>query len=152
MEQLFTFLEPGELIDGDLELKLEKTDGGELIKKLVPQYHFALINTAKKEKMGNIRLRVGFNENIKYGGNIGYEVDEKFRGHKYAARAVKLLLPLAKKHGLSEVWLTCNPENAPSRRTIEIAGGQFVEVLDLPPDNDEYKLGHKQKSRYRLEI
>lgn len=152
MSEFFKFLTPGKLVDDDLELKLKSTEDAIPVKNYVPVYHFEMVNKNTGEKMGQIDLRVGFNENIKYGGNIGYTVDEKFRGHKYAARAVKLLLPFAKKHGLNEVFITCNPENAPSRRTIEIAGGQFVEVSDLPPDNDEYKLGHKQKSRYRLEI
>jgi tagatose 1,6-diphosphate aldolase len=42
-------------------------------------------------------------------------------------------VPLAVRHGLSELWITCNPDNIASRRTCEAAGAELVEVVDLPP-------------------
>jgi predicted acetyltransferase len=34
-----------------------------------------MIHAATREKIGNITLRTGYNENIKYGGKIGYGVE-----------------------------------------------------------------------------
>ena len=85
------------------------------------------------EIMGSIRLRVS---NIKfillYAGHIGYEVYEKFRGHHYAAISCKLLFKFAKMHNLKEIWITVSPDNKPSYRTCELAGGTLVEIIDIP--------------------
>ncbi|MEL6440452.1 MAG: hypothetical protein AAFQ80_14485 [Cyanobacteria bacterium J06621_8] len=39
-----------------------------------------------------------------------------------------------------------------SRRTCEILGGKLIEIIDLPPDNDQYLDGDLQKCRYRLDL
>ena len=43
------------------------------------------------------------------------------------------------------VIITCNPDNLPSRRTLERLGGDLLEIVDLPPDNDMYQRGERQK-------
>lgn len=102
--------------------------------------------------MGGIHLRIGYNENIKYGGHIGYGVNEKYRGKRLASRSLLLLFPLAKKHGLSSIWVTCNPENLASRKTCEYAGGRLIEIVDLPKHSDQYKRGERKKCRYHFDI
>jgi len=148
----FKFLKPGKLADGELMLKLSKKVLGNKDKDYAPSYEFEMINLKSKAGMGEIRLRIGNNENIKYGGHIGYGVYSKFRGRHLAARSVKLLLPFAKENGLREVWITCNPENKASRRTCELAGGKLVEIVDLPKDNEQYIKGDRKKCRYRFEL
>ena len=109
-------------------------------------------NTKTKEVVGRINLRIGNNENTKYGGHIGYEVNKKFRGNHYAARSLKLLFPLAKKHGINPLWITCDPENVPSQKTCELAGGKLIEIVDLPEHNDQYQRGERKKCRYRFDL
>jgi tagatose 1,6-diphosphate aldolase len=87
-----------------------------------------------------------------YGGHLAYGVHTDFRGHHYASRACRLLLPLAKRHGMSELWITCNPDNLASRRTCELAGGIFIEIVGLPEDIDMYQEGERQKCRYRIDL
>lgn len=152
MDHAFTFLDPGPLIDGDLELVLVKKNPANEEKQFVPEYKFEMRNTHTGERMGYIDLRIGDSENTIYGGHIGYGVDEPFRGNKYAARGCKLLFPLAEKHGMNSLLITCNPDNYPSRRTCELAGGKLVEVVDLPEWNDMYQRGERQKCRYRFEL
>jgi len=53
---------------------------------------------------------------------------------------------------MTEFWITCNPDNAASRRTCELAGAVLVEIVDLPEDIDMYQEGERQKCRYRLEL
>ena len=148
----FKFLDPGKLIDDDLELILVEKMPANKAEKYFPAYKFEMQNTDTGEKMGNISLRVGNNDNTKYGGHIGYNVDENSRGNHYAARSVKLILPLAKKHNLNPVWTTCNPDNIASRKSCEIAGGKFVEIVDVPEDNEAYQRGEYQKCRYRFDL
>src|SRR5882672_8862226 len=121
----FTFFEFGPLRDGDLTLESIKTTPAHSTRGWVPAYHFRMLS-AYGEEIGSIRLRVADSEYItKYAGNVGYNVHSQHRGRRFAARAVRLLLPLARRHGLPEIWITCNPDNMPSRRTCEVLGAEF---------------------------
>jgi tagatose 1,6-diphosphate aldolase len=139
------------LTDGDLRLELAGFAVDAFHK--VPTYGFRMLHGATAEEMGSIRLRIGSTPHIeRYAGHIGYGVHEAHRGHRYAARAVRLLLPLARRCGLEAVWITCDPDNAASRRTLEIAGAEFVEIVEVPADCGIRKSGHPQKCRYRLAV
>jgi tagatose 1,6-diphosphate aldolase len=85
-------------------------------------------------------------------GHVGYHVYPPARGRRLAERAVRLLLPLARAHGLKEIWVTCNPDNWASRRTCERLGAVLVDLVDLPPDNVLYRRGERQKCRYLLKL
>ncbi len=152
MQNNFTFLNPGKLVHEDLELILIRKVPGIEEKKYFPAYEFQMRNAQTGEKMGGIVLRIGNNENTKYGGHIGYGVDEEYRGHHYAARSVKLLFPLAKRHRLNPLWITCNPENIASRKTCELAGGKLIEIVDIPERNEQYQRGERKKCRYRFDL
>lgn len=146
------FLDPGRLVDNELELVLDDFHEADPIRNLVPYYRFRMVQVLTRLTMGSISLRLGNQPHIVlYAGHIGYGVDEAYRGNRYAARSVKLLLPHARLHGIAPVWITCNPDNLPSRRSCEIAGGVFVEIVDLPPDNPMYKIGERKKCRYRFD-
>ena len=70
----------------------------------------------------------------------------------YAARAVRLLIPLAREHGINPLWLTCDPDNVASRRSCERAGAQFVDIVDVPAACIIHRSGHTKKCRYRLDL
>jgi len=147
----FEFLDPGPLIDGDLELVLVEQRPADPARNRVPAYGFRM-RLPGVEEAGQITLRIGNPEHlVRYGGHLGYAVNPEHRGHHYAARACRLLLPLARQHGLQTIWITCNPDNWASRRTCELAGAVLVEIVDLPEDNDMYRKGERRKCRYRLE-
>ncbi len=147
------FCEPGRLVDGDLELRLAETRPAFPDKGLVPSYVFHMVRTGTAQRMGSVSLRIGNTPRVLlYAGHIGYGVSRPFRGHRYAARSVGLLLPLAARHGLDPLWITCSPDNIASRRSIELAGGQFVETVDIPPGHDMYQKGERQKCRYRFDL
>lgn len=102
---------------------------------------------------GGLSLRVGREFELRmYLGHVGYHVFPPARGSHYAERSVRLLLPLAKRHGMEEMWITVNPENVPSRRTCERLGARLIEIIDLPPDNLLYQRGDRRKCRYLLRL
>lgn len=147
------FHNPGRLIDGDLELILIEKAAADPIKGFVPAYKFEMRIVGTKKRIGSIELRVGNTERvIRYDGHFGYGVDPEYRGCRYAARSLRLLFPLARKHEIDPVWVTCDPDNRASRRTCEIAGGRLVEVVDLPEDTDHYREGERKKCRYRFDL
>jgi len=147
----FHHLQPGELRDGEVEVVLTQTNPADPVKKWVPSYDFDI--RVGGEAVGKINFRAGTTLDIEmYGGHFAYGVFEKFRGHHYAERGVRLLLPFARLHGLQIVWITCNPDNFPSRRTCERLGATLVEIVPLPPDNDQYLEGEREKCRYRIDL
>lgn len=139
------------LKNDEIQLLLEKAAEGNKEKGWVPAYHFAICNL-EGTKMGTCDLRLGHNDKLYYGGNIGYRVEKPYRGHHYAGKACLLLFELAKKHGLEYLIITCNPDNYPSRKTCEYAGGKLLEVAELPADSDMRERGEKEKCIYRFEL
>ena len=84
---------------------------------------------------------------------MGYYVAPAYRGRRYAQRSCSLLLELARWHGLSVLWITCNPDNVASRRTAERLGALLVETVELPPDNPQrLQSGETEKCRYQLSL
>ena len=150
---MFKFYDPGKLIDNDLELVLVKEYRGDPLRSYVPSYKFKMTHPGQDEEIGQIMLRVGnTNHIVMYAGHIGYRVHKEYRGNRYAAKACKLLLSLARKHELNPLWITCNPDNIPSRRTCELLGAKMIEIVNLPKNTNMYKRGDRQKCRYRLDL
>ena len=146
------FLDTNFLVNDEIRLCLQKTTDENIEKGWLPAYHFAICDTQDQE-MGVCDLRIGHNSNTYYGGNIGYRVHEKYRGHHYAGKACLLLFELAKKHNMDYLIITCNPDNYASRRTCEYAGCHFVETVALPEDNDiRLENSETEKCIYRIEM
>jgi tagatose 1,6-diphosphate aldolase len=105
------------------------------------------------EIAGGIALRIGSTMDVEmYIGHIGYNVYIPAQGNHYAERACRLLLPLAKAHGLTRIWITCNPDNHPSRRTCERLGCQLAEIVPVPPGHPLRQRGDFEKCRYWLDL
>ncbi len=149
----FAFLDPGRLVDDDLELVLVSTTAADPVRGWVPAYNFEMRHVDTGAFLGSISLRIGNNDHIRlYAGHIGYSVVPHHRGHHYAARSCMLLYPLARAHGLCHIWITCNPDNWASRRTCELAGGVYVETVNVPPSDGVYGPGEERKCRYRVDL
>ncbi|MGA3065721.1 MAG: GNAT family N-acetyltransferase [Tepidisphaeraceae bacterium] len=122
---------------------------------LSPCYHFWMHrrDTPDFPIAGSISLRIGNSyDTVMYYGHLGYHVYPMSRGRRFAQRACRLLLPLAARHGLNPLWITCNPENAASRRTCQLLGGKFVELVLVPMEHPLYQRGDKEKCRYRVDL
>lgn len=145
------FYNTQDLKDNDIYLRLNKTCEEQPEKKWLPAYYFDICLLGG-EKVGHCDLRIGHNEKTYIGGNIGYGIDEAFRGNHYAAKACKLLFQQAKKHGMDYLIITCDPTNIPSARTCELAGGTFLEVADIPEDNEMYSEGKRKVNIYKFDI
>ena len=71
------------LIKGDL-LILKLIDTFPQKEEELPFYYWSIIVKATSEEVGKISLRLGHNYHSYYNGNIGYEIDEKYRGNHYS--------------------------------------------------------------------
>jgi predicted acetyltransferase len=141
----------GPLEDGDLALRL--TGFGPHAVHRVPTYHFLMVHSVTGEELGGINLRVSSTPHIeRYAGQIGFSVHPAHRGHRYAARSVRLLIPVARRLEFDALWITCDPENVSSRRSLELAGAHLIETVDVPEQCIIHQSGHPKKCRYLLKI
>lgn len=120
----------------------------------VPAYIFNIRLDGVAEPIGSIDLRIGNVPSlIQYSGHIGYSVDEKWRNRNFATRSCKLLFPIALKHGLECIWATCRPDNYASARVCEKAGGEFVDIVELPENHEmRQQEGRTHSKRYKFDL
>ena len=146
------FLDTSFLENDEIKLVLERTADSVPERNWVPAYHFSICDRSGT-KMGTCDLRIGNVEGLYLGGHIGYAVDEQYRGHHYAAKACTLLFSLARMHGMDHLYITCDPDNWPSRKTCERLSGELLEIAELPEDNDMRVMnGDTKKCVYRFEL
>ena len=132
-----------DLKDDVICLQLDHSCDAQPEKRWLPAYYFNIC-LLDGTKIGQCDLRLGHNEKTYFGGNIGYGIDEAYRGHHYAARACALLFRQAQKHQMEFVIITCDPANRASARTCELAGGHYLETVPIPEDNEMYSEGKRQ--------
>lgn len=137
-------------------------DPGDASKGRVPAYQFWMLlrhgpagpgDRPPLRIAGGVSLRVGHTASVeRYYGHVGYTVYPPARGQRYAERSCRLILPLARRHGMRALWITCNPDNAASRRTCERLGARYVDTVPVPQDESLYQRGDTEKCRYWLKL
>ena len=102
---------------------------------------------------GHLNLRIESTPDVvRYLGHVGYTVYPPARGRHLSERAVRLVLPLARRHGLNPLWITTDPDNIASRRTCERLGALLVDTVSIPDDHPLHKRGQRFKCRYRIDL
>lgn len=134
----------------NIDLRLIDTYEGE--GGALPFYWWDIILKPNNVAVGKISFRIGHNYHSYYNGNIGYEVDEEYRGHHYALLACQLLLKVAQYHKMGKIYLTCDYDNVASYKTIEKLGANLVEEVLPPKDYIFYYEGIEIHRIYELEI
>jgi len=139
---------PETLSHGEVSLRFVRVVPGEPSRGFVPYYHFRIIATDGAD-VGHINFRVGDTEHVRLcAGHIGFEILEAFRGHGYALQACRAIGPFVSSI-CDAVTITCDPDNQPSRRTIERLGACFVDEVPVPPQDPHYRRGSRCKRRYK---
>lgn len=115
------------------------------------EYRFAIHRRTDGLRVGRVHLRVTDDpEILRALGHSGYAVNEEHRGNGYATRALRLVVGLARAVKTTPLWVLIEPENAASRRVVERAGFQLVDIVDARPDALALEHG-PQVCRYRIE-
>ncbi len=119
----------------------------------VPSYFYNIVLHDTNVIVGRCDLRVGYNEELYYLGNIGYSVRVQHRGHRYAYHACKILFQIAKEeYEMDELIITCNPDNVASLKTLERLSGEYLGVFDVPSDHYCYSMKEFEKCIYRYQL
>jgi predicted acetyltransferase len=129
-----------ELSQQDAELGIRRT------------FLFRIMPCGTKKDAGRISLRCGESSGLYYFGHIGYHVGEKFRGHGYALRACRLLIPLCRVLHIHSLVITTDTDNIASRRTCEKLGCELESIVSVPLIyRQQYQMG-AYKCRYIFRI
>lgn len=109
---------------------LDNHEGRNLPEGWVPCTEYWIIDDNQKY-CGRISFRHMLTEALSmHGGHIGYDIVPSERGKKYASKALELCLKEVKKRGLHEVLLTCDDDNVPSIKIIELNRGILQRKID----------------------
>lgn len=111
-------------------LELLSYEKDHLPKGWKPYYIYNIIEN--HHEVGRIVLREGTCQERYFDGHIGYTIEEEYRGHHYSREACILLFDIAKEKGMTQLMITCSPENIASRRIIESLPSQFIEEKEIP--------------------
>lgn len=128
---------------------IEKNPGNE---NEIPYYWYNIILRKTNEIIGQISLRIGKNMHSYYNGNIGYFIEEPYRGHGYAYYAVQMLFPLSLAHLQDTLYISCNEKNIPSIKTILRLGGKYIETVLPPKEYIYYYEGMPRQNIYILSL
>jgi tagatose 1,6-diphosphate aldolase len=128
--------------DGTLRLVLQRLLPPAEASWKVATYLFDIV--AGRESVGRLSLRIGDTPVIReFAGHLGLGIDPAHRGQGYARRSARLIVPLARAHGLDPMWISCDPDNEGSIRAILSLGASYVDTVTR---------GEKRKRRYRLDL
>lgn len=145
---MFDFKTFDYLTDGEIDLKLIENLPAEEEKGFLPACNYKITLHNMDESIGDIDIRIGYNENIYYGGNIGYRIDEAYRGNNYASKACRIIKEIALAYGMNRLIITCDPGNLTSRRVCEKTGLKLIEIAELPSHLELYQVGKRQMCIY----
>jgi len=145
------FFDTKDLRNDEIFLALVGTYEADVERKWVPFYQFDIC-LADGTKVGFCNLRIDNTELTKYCGNIGYGIDEKYRGKHYSLKASQLLIKLAKKHVLDYVLINCEPQNIASNKICKLLNADFVETVNIPETHEMYEQGKRQMNIYKINL
>lgn len=145
LENQILFIDGPEYNNKEIDLYLDKKSSTENEKCYLITLHGNL------KEIGKVRVTLKYFSS--YLGNIGYEVNPFFRGHKYALQSLELLKGMMIESGLTNPIITVYPDNLASVKTIQAFGGVLVKEHNYGQkysyDTYEVDLLEKQETKKR---
>lgn len=139
----------GEIVDLKERYRVDKQEAYDG----VPTVYYDILRRSDKEKVGTIDLRLTIQGDMYYYGHIGYNILRSYRGNHYAYEACKMLFVIAKdEFNMSELIITCSPENIASYKTLKKLNGELLELVKVPKNHDLYLKGETSKYIFRYKI
>ncbi len=146
----FVFSERFDSLPGENGMHLEILEKHPGDGVLLPFYYYHIF--VGRQAVGKISIRIGDNDHSYYNGHVGYEIDEPFRGRRLSLAALRLVLPVARWHGMRRIYITCAVSNEASRRIIEAAGGRLLEICPVPRTYFAWYEGIEDHRIYLLDL
>lgn len=118
----------------------------------VPAVFYNIYNK-QKQNIGRIELRFSIEGDNYYYGHVGYNIKKEYRGHNYAYYACKVLFKIAKdEFNMSELIITCSPENIASHKTLLKLNGELIDFVEVPKNHTLYMYGETSKYIFKYKL
>ena len=116
----------------------------------VPGYVFDIVVDEMERTVGRIEYRFEEGRELLYYGHVGYVIYLPYRGHGFAEKACRQLAIIIKSYHpeIMSMMITCNPDNLPSKATIENLGAVYLERVQIDEDHELYDQGDYEKEVY----
>ena len=136
------------LQNSEVTVSLSAVLRADYAKRYCPTHSFDIL--VDNVVVGAIRFRIGQSKHLLYySGQIAYGIEAPYRGNRYATQALLAVLPHCFEY-FPKIYVTCDPDNVASRRTIEAVSHEFLGLVEVPKNNPMYREGHRKKRRYVL--
>lgn len=89
--------------------------------------YFGIYLHGTSTRIGRVSLRGDFYRSL---GNIGYGLDEEYRGHRFMLQSLELLKETMIRMKIYKPVITVEPNNEPSIHTIQNFGGVLIQPHD----------------------
>jgi hypothetical protein len=110
-----------DLSDGEIDIYLNSNEGDISFRGIIYLHDTSL-------EVGVIDYRGPCDS--KWLGDIGYTINEEYRGNNYAYKALELISPVIASKGIDKVTITTYANNIPSVKTIEKFGGVLTDTIN----------------------
>ncbi|MCI6272366.1 MAG: GNAT family N-acetyltransferase [Erysipelotrichaceae bacterium] len=141
------------IVGNVVDLAVSYVDKGNKFNDNIASVYYDIYVHNTNVKVGRCDLRIGMNIELYYAGNIGYHIYEEYRGNSYAYYASLILLKLAKEeYGMSELLITCSPDNIPSFKTCVRLKGKLVETVMVPTNHYLYMKNETEKHIFKYKL
>lgn len=116
----------------------------------VPGYVFDIVVDEMERTVGRIEYRFEEGRELLYYGHVGYVIYLPYRGHGFAEKACRQLAIIIKSYHpeIMSMTITCNPDNLPSKATIENLGAVYLQRVQIDEDHELYDQGDYEKEVY----
>lgn len=116
----------------------------------VPGYVFDIVVDEMERTVGRIEYRFEEGRELLYYGHVGYVIYLPYRGHGFAEKACRQLAIIIKSYHpeIMSMMITCNPDNLPSKATIENLGAVYLQRVQIDEDHELYDQGEYEKEVY----
>lgn len=121
MSNLRIYEQKPDLSDGEIDIYLNSNEGDISFRGIIYLHDTSL-------EVGVIDYRGPCDS--KWLGDIGYTINEEYRGNNYAYKALELISPVIASKGIDKVTITTYANNIPSVKTIEKFGGVLTDTIN----------------------
>lgn len=121
MSNLRIYEQKPDLSDGEIDIYLNSNEGDISFRGIIYLHDTSL-------EVGVIDYRGPCDS--KWLGDIGYTINEEYRGNNYAYKALELISPVIASKGIDKVIITTYANNIPSVKTIEKFGGVLTDTIN----------------------
>lgn len=132
MTNTFQYLDFDDLSSDEIKLIIKTKDEPDEAAGILPRYGFAIIRIADNAEVGIVYFAADTTRRQYLRGHLSYGIAQEYRGNGYAAKACRLIVPVALAHGFDRIFIGSHCNNIASAKTIQKLGANPLTKCVVP--------------------